>query len=56
MNTGKTSRRNFVKTSAISAAALALTGTGTLASVNPPAKNKLPRWKGFNLLDLLRKY
>ena len=51
MKAKSTSRRNFLKASAISAAALALTGTESLASVKPPVKNNLPRWKGFNLLD-----
>ncbi len=52
MNKIKFTRRLFLKSSAIAAAGMTLTGTRTFASPAPAAKNKLPRWKGFNLLDL----
>jgi endoglucanase len=42
-------RRNFIKTTAIAAAGVALTGENSFSSL--PSKNPLPRWKGFNLLD-----
>jgi aryl-phospho-beta-D-glucosidase BglC (GH1 family) len=51
MKAKSTSRRNFLKVSAMSAAAMAITGADSLASVKAAAKNTLPRWKGFNLLD-----
>jgi aryl-phospho-beta-D-glucosidase BglC (GH1 family) len=44
-------RRSFIKHSAIAAAALTLNAPDTLASLHSPPKNKLPKWKGFNLLD-----
>jgi endoglucanase len=46
-------RRNFLKTTALSAAA-ALVGTPTLAageSETVPLACKIPRWRGFNLLE-----
>ncbi|HEX2396198.1 MAG TPA: cellulase family glycosylhydrolase [Bacteroidales bacterium] len=50
----KINRRSFVRSSAAIAAGFAFAGGSTFAStansfVQP--KNKLPRWKGFNLLD-----
>jgi endoglucanase len=42
-------RRTFVKHSSVFATAVALTGTSALAI--EPTKNKLPKWKDFNLLD-----
>ena len=44
-------RRIFLKTSALAAAGLTLAGCKTSAA-NKASNNKLPRWKGFNLLDL----
>src|SRR6185295_1896420 len=41
-------RRTFITSTAMSAVAMSLPGTGALAS---PKQNKLPQWKGFNLLD-----
>ena len=35
----------------MAAAAVSLAGTKVLASSPQAGKNKLPRWKGFNLLD-----
>jgi endoglucanase len=51
MESDKINRRVFVKNTTIAAAALTLTGTKVLADKPPLPKNKLPRWKGFNLLD-----
>lgn len=42
-------RRNFIKTTGLAAAA-GLTGTSALA-FNTTIENKLPAWRGFNLLD-----
>lgn len=44
-------RRIFLKTSAFGAAGFALAGCKTSVA-NKVSNNKLPRWKGFNLLDL----
>lgn len=52
MNQKNINRRAFLRNSALAAAAVTLT-PGSAFPVNTPAvKNKLPRWKGFNLLDL----
>jgi aryl-phospho-beta-D-glucosidase BglC (GH1 family) len=51
MKTNKINRRIFLKNSAIAAAGLTIAGNGTLSANAIPVKNKLPRWKGFNLLD-----
>jgi endoglucanase len=51
MESDKINRRVFLKNTTIAAAALTLTGTKVLAHKPPLPKNKLPRWKGFNLLD-----
>ncbi|WP_345264148.1 glycoside hydrolase family 5 protein [Nibrella viscosa] len=47
-------RRTFVKNTGMLAAAVTAVGANALAvspSAQPLAKNKLPKWKGFNLLD-----
>lgn len=44
-------RRSFLKNTSILTAGLGIAGTSALASVPFDQKNKLPRWKGFNLLD-----
>ena len=44
-------RRLFVKNTAVAAAGLTIGCNEALSSTVPPVKNKLPRWKGFNLLD-----
>lgn len=45
-------RRIFLRNTAISASALAVTGNTVLSmTASQPVKNLLPRWKGFNLLD-----
>lgn len=45
------SRRAFLKSTGIFTVGLGLTGTEAFAFKNNPLKNKLPRWRGFNLLD-----
>nr|WKN40326.1 cellulase family glycosylhydrolase [Tunicatimonas sp. TK19036] len=45
------SRRDFVKASSLSAVGIGLTGTSALAANTQRVKNKIPQWKGFNLLD-----
>lgn len=45
-------RRDFIKKTGMLACGLALTGTSAVDSVSKiTVQNKLPRWKGFNLLD-----
>lgn len=51
MNQNKINRRIFIKNTTLAATALTLAGSSVI-SANPfPPKNRLPRWKGFNLLD-----
>ena len=52
MKPTKMNRRLFLRNSSLAAAAVTLTGTKVLALSAQTPKNKLPRWKGFNLLDL----
>jgi len=52
MNQKNFNRRVFLKNSALAAAAVALTPGSAFPLNTPAVKNKLPRWKGFNLLDL----
>jgi aryl-phospho-beta-D-glucosidase BglC (GH1 family) len=47
----KINRRAFVKHTGIVTAGLSLAGTAAFASSQSKAENKLPKWKGFNLLD-----
>jgi endoglucanase len=47
----KFNRRSFIKISGLSAAGFAIIGKDPLSGLLPPAKNSLPKWKGFNLLD-----
>lgn len=46
-------RRTFIQNTGLLTAALGTTGTDLLAAPSTPtmAKNKLPKWKGFNMLD-----
>jgi endoglucanase len=44
-------RRSFLRNTGMVAAALGLNGPQAMASLAAPPKNKLPKWKGFNLLD-----
>ncbi len=43
-------RRKFIRTAGLVTLGLSLAEKAALAAARPPA-NKLPRWKGFNLLD-----
>jgi endoglucanase len=56
MKSSKFTRRLFLKNTAVAAAGLALAGKNAFPSVATMAENKLPRWKGFNLLDLFSPY
>jgi endoglucanase len=51
MEKHKINRRVFVKNTALAATALTLAGNATFSAKLSPPTNKLPRWKGFNLLD-----
>ncbi len=44
-------RRHFIKSSGALTLGLGLTGTAALSSSPINVQNKLPRWRGFNLLD-----
>jgi aryl-phospho-beta-D-glucosidase BglC (GH1 family) len=44
-------RRTFVKNSGLIAAGISVSGTSALTSITLKPGNKLPKWKGFNLLD-----
>jgi len=50
---GNSDRRSFVKTAAMGSAMIGLSGglSSLDLSLPPKKKNKLPRWRGFNLLD-----
>jgi hypothetical protein len=43
-------RRNFIKTTGLIAAGVGLSGNLTYSN-SVTVSNKLPKWKGFNLLD-----
>jgi aryl-phospho-beta-D-glucosidase BglC (GH1 family) len=45
------SRRVFVKNTSLAVVGLGLAGNKTFPAVQHKAQNKLPKWKGFNLLD-----
>ena len=52
MNTTNINRRDFLKSAGASATALAITGQIIEAAEKPkPAQTKIPRWRGFNILD-----
>ncbi len=52
MNEQKSNRRIFIRNTAVTAAVVSLSGKAAIGSMlQAPAKNLLPRWKGFNLLD-----
>jgi aryl-phospho-beta-D-glucosidase BglC (GH1 family) len=56
MESNGTSRRNFIKTSALAAGALGLASNFS-CNIHPTSiKNVVPRWKGFNLLDYFSPY
>jgi endoglucanase len=56
MENTKTSRRAFLRNTTMAAAAVTLTGPLVFGNIRAGAKNKLPRWKGFNLLDFFSPY
>jgi endoglucanase len=47
----KINRRLFIRNTTLAATALTLGAKSAFGTNIPPAKNILPRWKGFNLLD-----
>lgn len=47
----KMNRRGFIKTTSMVTVGLGLAGKTAIASVKSKVQNKLPKWKGFNLLD-----
>jgi len=47
----KINRRDFVKSASMAGLGLGIASTDVLAALQPKPKNKLPQWKGFNLLD-----
>jgi endoglucanase len=51
MNKNKINRRLFIRNTTLAATALTLGAKSAFAMNVSPAKNILPRWKGFNLLD-----
>ncbi len=51
MKTKRTDRRIFIRNTSLAAAGLALARNTSLSAFSPLPSNKLPRWKGFNLLD-----
>ncbi len=52
MNGHKIGRRMFLRNSTLAATGMALAGTKVFPVPPQEVKNRLPRWKGFNLLDL----
>ena len=44
-------RRVFLKNTTMAATGLTLAGRNVFSAINAEKRNKLPRWKGFNLLD-----
>lgn len=44
-------RRNFMKTAGLASAGFGMAGNFVLANSAAATSNKLPRWRGFNLLD-----
>ncbi len=56
MRPEKFNRRMFLKNTAAAAAGLALSGRNVFPFVAKATENKLPRWKGFNLLDFFSPY
>ncbi len=49
-----TTRRNFIKQTAVAAAGVSLATNVSFASTRKSTQNKLPKWKGFNLLDFFQ--
>ena len=51
MEKHKINRRVFIRNTTLAATALTIIGQSAFSANPGPAKNLLPRWKGFNLLD-----
>ena len=51
MKTQNNSRRDFIKKTATVAGGIGLAANMSFAATQEKAQNKLPQWKGFNLLD-----
>src|SRR5690348_15688191 len=52
MNTPTLNRRQFIKSTVVSATAVGFAaGSLIKAEDKPPSSNPLPRWRGFNLTD-----
>jgi endoglucanase len=51
MNNNTINRRLFIKNTTMAATAITVAGNSAFSSGLYAQKNKLPRWKGFNLLD-----
>jgi hypothetical protein len=51
MKNKKIDRRLFIRNTTLAATGMALAGKSALAGAPVASKNKLPRWKGFNVLD-----
>lgn len=51
MSSTASNRRQFLKTTALLASAACLGARPGLTAGEAPAKNRLPRWRGFNLTD-----
>lgn len=51
MQSNPFTRRDFLKTAGIASAAIGLGGYQAFGNPSAVAKNPIPRWKGFNLLD-----
>ena len=45
-------RRDFVRNSSMLALGIGIAGCSSTPSKEPLSKNKIPKWRGFNLLDL----
>jgi endoglucanase len=57
MNNNGITRRNFIKTTGMAAAGLGIAGAMSFNNTGvQTVKNKIPRWKGFNLLDYFSPY
>ncbi|HNR43230.1 MAG TPA: cellulase family glycosylhydrolase [Bacteroidales bacterium] len=56
MSTKKINRRMFVRTTALTAAGLSIGAANAFPSGTGAVRNKLPKWKGFNLLDIFSPY
>lgn len=51
MKKNKIDRRLFIRSTTLAATGLAIAGNTAFSAIPFASQNKLPRWKGFNLLD-----